>query len=65
MTFFPEGVLDTIEIRTAGVNEEVGVSVGVWGLRSTWAGQASEDGLVYGNVGAGNGNSTQVVRRKF
>ncbi|KAL2074502.1 hypothetical protein VTL71DRAFT_8280 [Oculimacula yallundae] len=62
-TFFPEGVLDTIEIRTEGVSQNATVSVGVWGLKSTWAAQAGEDGLVHGNTGRGNG--TQVTRRNF
>ncbi|CZT49283.1 related to SUC2-invertase (sucrose hydrolyzing enzyme) [Rhynchosporium secalis] len=61
-TFFPEGVLDTIEIRTAGLNEDALVSVGIWGLKSTWAPQAGSDGLVHGNVG---GNQTQVIKRHF
>ncbi|KAH7418133.1 putative invertase 4 [Cadophora sp. MPI-SDFR-AT-0126] len=64
VTFYPEGVLDTVEIRAAGVNEETVVGVEVWGLKSTWAEQASEDGIVYGNVGgSGSKNATQVVRR--
>ncbi|CZS93302.1 hypothetical protein WAI453_000941 [Rhynchosporium graminicola] len=61
-TFFPEGVLDTIEIRTAGLNEDALVSVSIWGLKSTWAPQAGSDGLVHGNVG---GNQTQVIKRHF
>lgn len=48
-TFFPEGVIDNLEIRTAGLNAGVGVSVMVWGLKSAWAEMASEDGTVYGN----------------
>jgi beta-fructofuranosidase len=36
-TFFPEGELDTMELKTAGLNEGVQVSVSVWGLKSTWA----------------------------
>jgi beta-fructofuranosidase len=49
-TFFPGGVLDTLEIRTAGLNEGVSVSVMVWGLKSAWAAEASPDGTVYGNI---------------
>jgi len=64
VTFFPEGVLDTVEVRAGEMPEGSTVSVGVWGLKSTWEGQASEDGIVYGNVG-GSGNGTQVVRRGF
>ena len=63
-TFFPQGVLDTVEIRTRGLNEGVGVSVGVWGLKSTWKEQASTDGVVYGNVTSG-GNSTQAMSRRM
>jgi beta-fructofuranosidase len=63
MTFFPEGDLDTMDMRTDGLNEGVGVSVAVWGLKSTWAAQAGEDGVVYGNMTTSRGNSTQAVRR--
>ena len=64
MTFFPEGVLDTMEIRAAGLNEGVEISVIVQGLKSTWAEQAGEDGIVRGNVTESTGgNKTQVVRR--
>jgi len=60
-TFYPEGVLDTMELRTGGLNENVTVSVAIWGLRSTWAAQASADGIVHGNVTAIS-NSTQIMR---
>ena len=46
------------------MNEGVGVSVGVWGLKSTWIAQASVDGVVYGNVTSA-GNSTQAVSRRM
>ena len=66
MTFFPEGVLDTMELRAAGLNEGVEISVAVWGLKSTWEGQADENGMVMGNVTqASGGNSTQVVKRSL
>ncbi|PBP24322.1 putative invertase 4 [Diplocarpon rosae] len=52
-TFYPEGVLDTVEVRTAGLNAGVGVSVEIWALKSTWAAQAGADGLVRGNVTTG------------
>jgi beta-fructofuranosidase len=64
MTFYPQGMLDTMELRTAGLNEGVNVSVAVWGLQSTWAKVTSEDGIVYGNV-TGGSNSTQAMRLKF
>ncbi|KAI6710670.1 hypothetical protein JHW43_006784 [Diplocarpon mali] len=61
-TFYPEGVLDTVEVRTAELNEGVSVSVAVWALRSTWAAQAGGDGIVRGNVTTGGVNSTQALR---
>ncbi|CAG8955074.1 hypothetical protein HYFRA_00007088 [Hymenoscyphus fraxineus] len=50
MTFYPEGVLDTMVLKTAGLNEDVVVSVAIWGLKSTWATKANEEGIVLGNV---------------
>lgn len=61
MTFFPEGELDTMEVRTGGLNEGTLVSVAVWGLKSAWAAQASSDGIVYGNTTTSN--STQSMKR--
>lgn len=56
-TFYPEGVLDTMELGTENLNADVKVSVAVWGLKSTWAGQASEDGIVYGNLTASSSST--------
>lgn len=65
MTFFPQGALDTMELRASGLNEGVEISVMVQGLTSTWEGQADEDGIVKGNVTeSSGGNSTQIVRRR-
>lgn len=50
ITFFPEGVLDTVEVRAGGLNEGVVVSAKIWGLDGAWSDMASEDGIVYGNV---------------
>jgi len=61
MTFYPEGELDTLEIKTGDLNDGVGVSIGVWGLKSTWVGQQGADGLVYGNLTV-SGNETQLMR---
>lgn len=61
MTFYPQGVLDTMEIKTGGLNEGVEVSVAVWGLKSGWENQAI-NGIVYGNL-TGSSNTTQVMRR--
>lgn len=66
MTFFPQGELDMFELTTDGLNEGVSVSVAVWGFNSTWASQASKDGIVYGNVTIQlpkGSNSTQAMRR--
>ena len=66
MTFFPQGELDTFELTTDGLNEGVSVSVAVWGFNSTWASQASKDGIIYGNVTIQlpkGSNSTQAMRR--
>jgi beta-fructofuranosidase len=60
-TFFPQGVLDTFELRTSGLSEGVDISVKVWGLKSAWAEMASADGTVYGNVA----NGTQVAKREY
>jgi beta-fructofuranosidase len=64
MTFFPEGVLDTMVLKTEGLNEGIVVSVKVWGLKSTWMGMASGEGIVVGNV-TQRRNDTQVVRRNL
>jgi len=64
MTFYPEGELDTMELRTGGLNAGVEVSVAVWGLKSAWAAMQSPDGIVFGNV-TSSGNMTQVVKREM
>jgi beta-fructofuranosidase len=51
-TFFPEGSLDTMLIATSGLNDTVVVQFEAWALKSAWAGLASCDGIVYGNVTA-------------
>lgn len=48
-TFFPNGPLSLLTITAAELNENLGVSLGVWVLKSAWADQASSDGIVYGN----------------
>lgn len=69
ITFFPQGMLDTMELRAGGLNEGVVISVTVQGLKSTWEGQAGSDGMVLGNVtqagGASGMNSTQTVKRSI
>ena len=61
MTFYPEGEMDIMELHTGGLNENVTVSVVVWGLESAWAAQASCDGIVHGNVTVA-GNVTQAMK---
>lgn len=56
MTFFPEGVLDTAILGTNDLNPGVTVSVELYGLRSTWAGEESGNGTVTKR------DSGQVVR---
>lgn len=55
--FFPTRPLDTLIIRTAGLNETVTASVAVWSLKAAWLDQADSNGTVLGNVTTG-GNST-------
>lgn len=62
MTFYPQGMLDTMVFSTAGLNEGVEVSVAVWGLQSTWANVAT-DGMVLGNITTSN--STQAMRLRL
>ncbi|KAF7937400.1 uncharacterized protein EAE98_001714 [Botrytis deweyae] len=50
ITFFPEGILDTVEVRAAGLNEGVLVDAKIWGLEAAWSDMANDDGIVYGNV---------------
>ncbi|THV55873.1 hypothetical protein BGAL_0002g00280 [Botrytis galanthina] len=50
ITFFPEGILDTVEVRAAGLNEGVLVDAKIWGLEGGWSDMANDDGIVYGNV---------------
>lgn len=57
MTFFPQGVLDTVILGTNDLNPGVQVSVELYGLRSTWAGEES------GNATMTKRASGQVMRR--
>lgn len=56
MTFFPAGALDTVVVRTSGVNTGAKVSVSVYELDSAWLSEENGNGIVMGN-------STQSVRR--
>jgi beta-fructofuranosidase len=55
--FFPDAPLDTMMIRSNGLNATAQVSVGVWALKAAWLDQADANGTVVGNVTLG-GNST-------
>ncbi|KAG7005833.1 invertase 2 [Physcia stellaris] len=60
-TFFPTGGLDTVIVATAGLNQGVGVQVGVWGLESAWAAEV-EGGM--GEMGNVTGNATMVAGQR-
>ena len=57
MIFFPQGVLDTVIMGTSDLNPLVEVSMEVYGLRSTWAGEESANSTVMKR------DLRQVVRR--
>jgi len=63
MTFFPQGVLDTMQISTGGLNAGVKVSVAAWGLKSAWAMEENVNGTVVGN-NTMMGNSTSAMKRR-
>jgi beta-fructofuranosidase len=50
ITIFPEYPLDTLIVKTGGLNQEAKVSVAVWGLDSAWKGYENATGTVVGNV---------------
>lgn len=50
MTFYPEGMLDSLEVAAGDVNEGVVISVGVWALKSAWKDAEDASGVVVGNV---------------
>ncbi|KAI4191265.1 MAG: hypothetical protein L6R41_000192 [Letrouitia leprolyta] len=58
-TFFAEGLLDTLIVSTAELNPGVQVGVDVYGLKSAWAMEESNNGTVLGNVTM----ASQTVRR--
>ncbi len=59
MIFFPQGVLDTVIMGTSDLNPLVEVSMEVYGLRSTWAGEESANGTVMKR------DLGQIVRRDY
>ncbi|KAJ4373604.1 Invertase [Didymella sp. IMI 355093] len=60
--FFPTSPLDTMIIKTAGLNETVIASVAVWSLKATWLDQADSNDTVFGNVTTGGNNFTSSKR---
>ena len=59
-TFFAEGLLDTLVVGTAGINEGVVAECVVYGLDSAWEAEESASGLVLGNV-TSSANSTNAT----
>ena len=62
MTFFTEGVLDTVIIGTNDLSLGVGVTASVYGLNSAWTSQENANGTVVGNLTASS-MAGQRVRR--
>lgn len=60
--FFPTRPLDTMILKTAGLNNTVTASVAVWSLKATWLNQADSNDTVFGNVTIGGSNSTSSRR---
>ncbi|KAJ4983120.1 beta-fructofuranosidase [Stagonosporopsis vannaccii] len=59
--FFPTRPLDTLIVKTAGLNETLTASVAVWSLKAAWLDQADSNDTVLGNVTASS-NSTLSKR---
>ena len=62
VVFYPEERLDTLILATADLNEDVGVTAEVFGLRSTWESQESGNGTVVGNVTMSSSGGQRVRR---
>lgn len=62
MSFFTEGVLDTVMIGSNDLSPGVGVRAEIYGLQSTWAGQEGGNGTVMGNVTMGSMMGQRVRR---
>jgi beta-fructofuranosidase len=48
--FFPNNPLDTMALRTSGLNGNATASVGVWALKAAWLDQANVNGTVPSNA---------------
>ena len=59
--FFPTRPLDTLILRTSGLNEIVTASLAVWSLKATWLDQADSNDTVFGNITT-NSTSTSSKR---
>jgi len=57
LSFFPEQPFDTVVVKSGGLNEGMSVKAEIWGLKSAWADEADQNGMVVGNV------TRQAVRR--
>ena len=49
MVFFPEYIMDTLIVKTSGLNEGASASLVVWGLESGWTTVETANGTVAGN----------------
>lgn len=63
--FFPTRPLDTLILRTAGLNETLTASVAVWSLKATWLDQADTNNTVLGNVTTGSNSSSSKRSMKL
>ena len=59
--FFPTRPLDTLIMRTGGLNKTVIASLAVWSLKATWLDQADSNATVFGNITT-NSTSTSSKR---
>jgi beta-fructofuranosidase len=57
ISIFPEKPLDTLLVKSIGLNAGVQVKAEVWALKSAWADEANKAGTVVGNV------TRQMVKR--
>jgi beta-fructofuranosidase len=57
VSIFPEKPLDTLLVKSIGLNAGVQVKAEVWALKSAWADEANKAGTVVGNV------TRQMVKR--
>ncbi|GIZ49387.1 hypothetical protein CKM354_001241700 [Cercospora kikuchii] len=59
LSVFPSRQLDTVAVFVGGIPANASSSVGIWGLKDTWAPQADGNGTVQGNVTQSSGYVSQ------